>query len=149
MKTSPPLAPHGADDGHNIPSIRQAGLQGQVEFHDSEVGRITLDDGALTLAFSAAFVLAEGAGAGYVQSLVITGTQATVDGPLADGVGRLSQGTLWVDGVALPALPFPYTAPGTVRMELQFSNGIRLTLTAASLVCRFTGDARFVESFAC
>lgn len=126
-----------------------ASLQGQLEFHDSEVRSIALHNGALTLAFSAAFVQADGAGAGYVQSLEIAGTGAAVDGPLPDGVGRLSQGTLWVGGVALPALTFPCTSHGPVRLELQFSNGTRLVITAATLECGFTGDPKFVESFAC
>ena len=124
-------------------------MQGQLEFHDSEVRSIALQADALTLAFSAAFVQTEGAGSGYVRSLEFACTGATVDGPLADGVGRLSNGKLWVDGVALPALPFPYTAPGPVRLELQFSNGTRLAIAAATLVCRFNGDAKFVASFAC
>lgn len=124
-------------------------MQGELEFHDSEVRRIALDGDTLTLAFSAAFVQAEGAGAGYVQSLVLACTGASVDGPLANGIGRLSHGKLWVDGVALPALPFPYTAPGPVRLALQFSNGTRLAITATTLECRFTGDPKFVESFAC
>ena len=132
---------------HHAPA--EANLQGQLEFHDSEVRSSTLTADALTVAFSAAFVQVDGAGAGYVQSLEMAFTGAGVDGPLADSVGRLSHGKLWVDGVALPALPFPYTAPAPVRMELQFSNGTRLTITATTLVCRFTGDAKFVESFAC
>ena len=128
---------------------RLASLQGQLEFHDSEVRSVALEGAALTITFSAAFVQADGAGAGYVQSLVITCTGASVDGPLVDGVGRLSHGKLWVNGVVLPAMPFPYSAPGPVRVELQFSNGTRLAIAAVSLVCRFTGDAKFVESFAC
>ncbi|WP_295950843.1 hypothetical protein [Rhodoferax sp.] len=124
-------------------------MQGQLEFHDSEVRSIALHGDALTLAFSAAFVQADGAGAGYVQTLELGCTGACVDGPLADGVGRLSSGKLWVEGVALPALPFPYTAPGPVQVELQFSNGTRLAIRAATLECRFTGDPTFVESFAC
>ena len=124
-------------------------MQGQLEFHDSEVRSMTLHHGTLTLTFSAAFVQADGAGAGYVQSLEIACTGAIVEGPLADGVGRLSHGTLWLDGVPLPALPFPYTAPGPVRLELQFSNGTRLVMGAVTLECRFTGDPKFVESFAC
>lgn len=124
-------------------------MQGQLEFHDSEVRSIALQVDVLTLAFSAAFVHADGAGLGYVQSLELACTGATVDGPLADSVGRLTHGTLWVDGVARSTLPFPYTAPGPVRVELQFSNGTRLAITAASLACRFTGDPKFVESFAC
>ncbi|BDT67036.1 hypothetical protein os1_12030 [Comamonadaceae bacterium OS-1] len=124
-------------------------MQGQLEFHDSEVRSIALQTDTLTLAFSAAFVQAEGIGAGYVQSLEITCTRATVVGPLADGVGRLSNGKLWVCGRVLPALPFPYAAPGPVRIELQFSNGTRLAISAATLECRFKGDPKFVESFAC
>ncbi len=124
-------------------------MQGQLEFHDSEVHRIDMREGALTIAFSAAWVQAEGVGAGYVQSLVMAFTGATVDGPLADGVGRLSQGKLWVDGLSLPALPFPYTASATVRVALQFSNGVRLEIAANGLVCQFTGDPKFIESFAC
>ncbi len=124
-------------------------MQGHLEFHDSEVRSIALQNDALTLAFSAAFVQADGAGVGYVQSLELACTGARVDGPLADGVGRLSHGRLWVSGRLLPALPFPYAAPGPVRLELQFSNGTRLVLSAATLECQFRGDPKFVESFAC
>lgn len=124
-------------------------MQGQLDFHDSEVGRITLQADVLTLAFSAALVQARSAETGYVQTLEITCTGATVDGPLADGMGRLSYGKLWVCGRVLPALPFPYAAPGPVRLELQFSNGTRLVFSAATLECRFRGDPHFVESFAC
>ncbi|WP_367849665.1 hypothetical protein [Rhodoferax sp. WC2427] len=124
-------------------------MQGQLAFHDSEVRSVVLRADALTLAFSAAFVQADGAGAGYVQSLEIACTGATVDGPLADSVGRLSHGKLWVCGRVLPALPFPYAAPGPVRIELQFANGTRLVVSAATLACRFKGDPKFVESFAC
>lgn len=122
-------------------------MQGQLEFHDSEVRSSTLLAGTLTIAFSAACVQAENAG--YVQSLVLELTEAAVDGPLTGGIGRLLHGTLWVDGVALPAVRFPYTVSGRVRMELQFANGIHLAISATSLVCRLTGDPRFVESFAC
>jgi hypothetical protein len=122
-------------------------MQGQLEFHDSEVRSTTLLAGTLTVAFSAACVHADNAG--YVQSLVLELTEAAVDGPLTDGIGRLLHGTLWVDGVALPAVRFPYTVSGRVRMELQFANGIHLAISAASLVCRLTGDPHFIESFAC
>nr|WP_315203021.1 hypothetical protein [uncultured Albidiferax sp.] len=124
-------------------------MQGQLDFHDSEVGRITLQADVLTLAFSAALVQARSAETGYVQTLEIACTGATVDGALADAVGRLSHGKLWVCGRVLPALPFPYAAPGPVRLELQFSNGTRLVVSAATLECRFRGDPHFVESFAC
>jgi hypothetical protein len=124
-------------------------MQGQLEFHDSEVRSIDMQADALTIVFSAAYVRTPAAGAGYVQSLVMAFTGASLDGPRADGIGRLSHGMLWVDGVAQTALPFPYTTAGPVRVELRFSNGTHLNILATSLVCRLTGDPQFIESFAC
>lgn len=124
-------------------------MQGQLEFHDSEVHRIELQAGDCRIAFSAASVQAQGLGAGYVQSLELRCPGAWVDGPLADGLGRLVQGQVWVQGQALARLPFPYTAPGPVRLLLQFANGVRLDIRADGLLCQFSGEPGFVESFAC
>ena len=124
-------------------------MQAKLEFHDSEVRSIDTHADTLRLAFSAAYVHLDSVRAGYVQSLEMQFRGAAWDGPVADCVGRLSAGRLLLDGSAQSSIPLPYSSSGTLRVELQFSNGAHLHISAAALVCRFTGDPTFVESFAC
>ncbi|WP_394787224.1 hypothetical protein [Rhodoferax sp.] len=119
------------------------------EFHDSEVRRIAAQDGALQILFAAAFVRVGTASSGYAQSLEMQFLDARWDGILADCIGRLSDGRLLAGASAQSSIPLPYASAGPVQVELQFSNGARLQIRAASLLCRFTGDPQFVESFAC
>ena len=126
-----------------------------LEFHASEIRSIEAAGDELTVYFSAASVQrTDGASitgnvTGYLNALEMRFGTATWDGPLADCMGRLTDGKLVAAGVpqARPALPCTHT--NGVTVELQFANGVQLFITAASLACRFTGEPRFVEDFRC
>lgn len=124
-------------------------MQANLEFHDSEVRSIRALVDTLRIAFSAAWVRVAPDQAGYAQSLQIQCLGARWDGPLADCMGRLSSGRLLDGDSVLSSLALPYASIGAVRLELQFSNGTQLQIHAQSLLCSFTGDPKFVESFAC
>ena len=76
-------------------------------------------------------------------------TQATWSGALADGVGRLSTGALSIDGVPLSPVPLPLARAGKVALTLTFANGTLLSIAARSVLIRFSGEPRWVESYAC
>ena len=120
-----------------------------LAFHDSEIHSVAMLADTLTLAFSAAYVQLADKRSGYMQSVKMEFRQATWVGPTADCVGRLSDGTLWVNGAPQAPLTLPYASAGPVRVELRFSNGANLAISAQAMVCRCTGDPQFVESFAC
>lgn len=114
---------------------------------DSEVSAITVDTGALTLAFSAAAVR-RGDEAGYVRRLrlrlrgvsQVQGTEA---------IGRIREGRLWVAGRIVGAPLVPGDPAGPVRLELVFQNGVPFVAEAASMDLYFDGDPGFVLSYAC
>ena len=125
----------------------------QFSFHDSEVRSCAPQAPTLTttlaIVFSAAFVQLADGRIGYLQPLRMELCDAVWSGPLAECVGRLSEGRLWDGALQASALPLPYASAGPVRLELRFSNGAQLEARAQSMVCQPDGNARFVESLAC
>jgi len=124
-------------------------MHASLEFHDSEVRSTDAQADTLRIIFSAAFVRVAPDQVGYAQSVEIQCLGAHWNARLADCMGRLSGGRLLVGDSVLSSLALPYASTGPVRLELQFSNGAQLQVHAQSLVCGFTGDPKFVESFAC
>jgi len=124
-------------------------------FHDSEIGSVDLSGDTLVVSFSAAAVHSKSdssghiTAAGYVQGLKMVFTQAEWVGVLGECVGRLSHSVLRISGESLTFIPLPYRATGTIAAELAFNNGAVLSVAASAVVCRFTGEARFLESYAC
>lgn len=127
----------------------------RLEFHDSEVRGVEADADSLRVVFSAAHVHrmderpGRAAASGYAQSVEMEFPEAMWSGALPDCSGRLSDGRVVFDGVAHPIITLPCSLNGPVSAEFQFSNGAWLSVAASALVCRFTGEPRFVESFAC
>lgn len=126
-----------------------------LEFHDSEVWGVESHANSLTVVFSAAYVHRSSgrpgldAGSGYAQSVEMEFSDATWVGSLPECVGRLSDGQVVSNGVAKSVIELPYSSCGPVSAELQFTNGSLLSVSASALVCRFTGEPRFIESFSC
>jgi len=126
-----------------------------LAFHDSEVRVVEPDGLSLTVKFSAASVhrsngpLRMHAEAGYAQSVEMRFSTARWDGPAAECVGRLSEGSVVADGKAQSLIALPYSSKGPVKATLQFSNGSLLSIEAESLVCLCTDDPKFVEAFRC
>lgn len=133
----------------------------QFSFQDSEVRSVTARAQTLNIVFSAAFVRLPDASIGYAQPLRMDLLDASWNGPLegslgersaeplAECVGRLSGGRLWVGGVLQTDLYLPYSSNAPVRLELRFSNGVQLQASAQSLVCQIGDNPQFAESFAC
>ena len=123
-----------------------------LQFHDSEVRQAQTAGADLSVAFSAASVRSsdrQNGIDGYVLNLEMLLTQATWTGARADGVGRLSTGALSIDGVPLSPVPLPLARAGKVALTLTFANGTLLSIAARSVLIRFSGEPRWVESYAC
>ena len=118
------------------------------DFSDSEVRRVEAQGPRLRVVFSAAQVR-RGATAGYAQSLEMVFEQATWTAALAECIGRLRDGHVTVAGARQSRLALPFESSGVLTAELVFGNGTLLSVRAASLLCRFTGDPQFLESMAC
>lgn len=123
-----------------------------LQFHDSEVRDVQATGEGLIVAFSAAAVRSSdrrNGADGYVMNLEMLLTRATWSGAPADGVGRLSTGVLSIDDVPISPLPLPFARDGQVEVRLNFANGTLLSIAAAAVALRFSGEPRWVESYAC
>ena len=130
-------------------------MNGGMELNDYGVRSVEEYTNSLTVAFSAAYEDRSSgrpgfdAGSGYAQSVEMEFSGATWVGPLPECVGRLSDGQVVSNGVARSLIELPYSSSGSVSAEFQFTNGSLLSVSASALVCRFTGEPRFIESFSC
>jgi hypothetical protein len=126
-----------------------------LEFHDSEVGSVTVGDRELRVVFSAAYVHRSpgqpgvDAGKGYLAPVVMTFSEAEWDGELSACCGGVSTGDVECNGVKASLISLPYSSAAPVVACLQFTNGALLTVRAAAMQCRITGQETFVESYAC
>jgi hypothetical protein len=126
-----------------------------LEFHDSEVSSVQCTGGTLCVRFAAAYVHhSEGrpgtdAGTGYAQSLELLFHEAQWSGNVQLCLGKLSDGHLRQGEHTMSLVPLPYQSSTPVAAEFAFQNGEGLSVKAASAVIRFTGEPRFIESYAC
>jgi len=131
------------------------GTNAALEFHDSEVGGVTVLDRELNVVFSAAYVHRSpgrpgvDTGKGYIAPLTMKFREATWEGDLSLCFGKLSTGTIECEGVRAGLVPLPYGSTGPIVVYLQFTNGAVLIVHAAKMQCTITGEETFVESYAC
>ena len=124
-----------------------------LEFHDSLVGSVEYENASLLVAFSSAYIHRSTGhpgidnGAGYVQTAQLLFGEARATGKLSSCKGRLSDGSVHIQGSALSLIPVPYSASGSIKAELVFENGEVLAIVAKSLQCSSFGEPRFVERY--
>jgi len=124
-----------------------------LEFHDSQVGSVEYRNAALLVAFSSAYIHRStgragiDSGEGYVQPAQLLFGEASAKGDLSVCNGRLSHGSVHVEGSALSLIPVPYSTNGSIKAELVFENGEVLAIAAKSLQCSSSGEPRFVEPY--
>ena len=127
----------------------------RLVFHDSEVSSIDTTTNTVVIRFSAAVVHGRpglsGADAttGYLQSVALVCLGVASMQADAGCIGRLSSGMLTTNGQRMNAVPMPYCTSSASKLELDFTNGSRVTLNASGLHLKLSDDSRFIESLAC
>jgi hypothetical protein len=141
----------------------------QLIWADSEVAKVILGHGWLSLRFAAAHVRrldASGGDAwGYLPGLVLqcegvdVNMNATTpmlapmpeDPPeaLPDALGRLSEGRWLVEGQPWPAWELGTALQGVLRLQLRFTNGTELDIAATQARASCPPGAAFRPSLAC
>jgi hypothetical protein len=125
----------------------------QFEFGESEVSSVRLEDGTLTLRFSAARLQdrpgAKDAGHAYLAGLVLRLAEAVAEGPWADGLGRLAVGQAMIAGVRHTALPLLMDVSVPVRLSLHFANGAALEASGSALNVQAPPGATAAEHYRC
>ncbi|MDZ7921602.1 hypothetical protein [Rhodoferax sp.] len=126
------------------------------QLSDSEVTEVRHQEKRVTLYFSV--VAARGLGDqpgdvatewGYAQGVILDLHQAQVQHADDFAAGRIAEGRFFQEGEPLRFIPLPAVRMQANLLELRFANGAVLQLTAQAWQCRFGGEPRFRESYAC
>ena len=120
-----------------------------LEFHDSEVRDVTLEDGVARVRFAAASVRAPDGARGWLPGVVLALSEATQAGDAPHAFGRLAEGRLRHDDRDIPRLALPGTLSGRLELTLRFANGTLLTLRGRTLAPSLPDDALFKEDLSC
>ena len=120
-----------------------------LEFHDSEIRDVVADGGEVRVRFAAASVRNANGERGWLTSVTLALSDATLAGDTAHAFGKLAEGRLRQDGrdIGQPALPD--TLSGQITLSLRFADGALLAARGRSLVLSVADDARFAEDLSC
>ena len=119
------------------------------EFHDSEVRDVVVDGDAVHVRFAAASVRDDQGRRGWLPSVRLTLTDATLQGDARHAFGKLVEGRLDLDGQPVKPLALPATLAGDLDLALRFANGTALALRGRNLAASVADDARFAEDLSC
>jgi len=120
-----------------------------LDFHDSEVRDVVADGDAVHVRFAAASVRDDQGRRGWLASVRLTLTGATLSGDARHAFGKLVEGRLERGGQLVLPLPVPDTLAGDLGLALRFANGTALTLRGRTLAASVADDARFAEDLSC
>ena len=120
-----------------------------LEFPDSEVRDVVADADAVRVRFSAASVRNAQGERGWLTSTVLALADAALVGDAPHAFGKIIEGRLRHDGVAVGRLPLPATLAGELELSLRFANGTSLSMRAATLTLATAHGAIFTEDLAC
>ncbi len=122
-----------------------------LEFADSEVRDVTLEDGTARVRFAAASVRDADGAHGWMPGVVLALSEATLAGEATHAFGRIAQGRLRHDAHDVPCLALPGKLAGRLELALRFANDTWLTLNGRTLALSLPGDALslFKEDLSC
>ena len=120
-----------------------------LEFHDSEVRDVTADGGEVCVRFAAASVRNANGEHGWLTSVTLVLSDATLAGDTAHAFGKLLEGRLRREDrdIGRPALPLALA--GEIELTLRFANGTPLSVHGGSLALNVADDARYTEDLSC
>ena len=124
----------------------------KFEFADSEVAQCTTTAQRLELRFSAARVYEDaktGSGEGVWMSMLLICEISAPLGVELQGIGRLSEGCVRINGQRLRMLPLPFELNELHLLELEFANGSRCVAQGQSLQIQSLNPLCAVGSFQC
>jgi hypothetical protein len=120
-----------------------------LAFHDSELRDVLAEAGTVRLRLAAASVVADDGERGWLPGVVLTLSDATLDGDATHAFGKLAEGHLRHDGQAIARPTLPGTLAGDIVLDLRCTNGSALALRGRALVLAAADDARFAPDLSC
>ena len=120
-----------------------------LEFPDSEVHDVVADGDTVRVRFSAASARGADCERGWLPSVVLTLTRATLVGDPAHAIGKVAEGAVRQDGRNLSRLALPGTLAGELELTLRLANGTLLAARGHSLTLTVADDTRFAQDLSC
>ena len=120
-----------------------------LDFPDSEVRDVAAQDGAVRVRFAAASVRDAAGDRGWLPSVELTLSDATLAGDAPHAFGKLSEGRLRHDGRDIARPTVPGTLAGRIELTLRFANGTQVIAHGRSLALVVADGARFAPDLSC
>ncbi len=116
-----------------------------LEFPDSELRDVVQDGALVRVRLSAAAARNDAGERGWLSSVTLEISAATLQGDATHAFGRIVEGSL--DGVA--RLTVPGALAGGIRLLMRLANGTHFIIRGAALEALVDADAHFREDFSC
>jgi hypothetical protein len=118
-----------------------------IDLRDSEVARIQTVDHRLVVALPV--VAVRGRGGRFLTAVTLQLDEAEVLQRDDGCIGRLADGELRVDGIALPICLVPSAHDGRIELRLHFANGAAFAASGCALRLQVADGAGMVEHLHC
>jgi hypothetical protein len=120
-----------------------------LEFPDSELRDVVVDGATVRLRFAAAAVRDAAGERGWLASVQLEFTGASLRGHTTNAFGKIAEGDLRRDDRAVARLAVPDTLAGDVELALRLANGTRFAVRGRALATTLADGARFAPDLSC
>ena len=120
-----------------------------LDLPDSELRDVVVDGAEVCIRLSAAAVSDDAGGRGWLASVQLRLSGATLHGDTTHAFGRIAEGRLRQDDRGVARLAVPGTLTGDVELALRLANGTQFVARGRALVASVAADARFAPDLSC
>jgi hypothetical protein len=120
-----------------------------LEFPDSELLDVVAEGATVRLRFSAATVRDDAGERGWLASVQLESSGATLYGDTTNAFGKITEGHLRQGDRGVARLAVPGTLTGDLELSLHLANGTRFALRGHALVSTVADGARFAPDLSC
>ena len=120
-----------------------------LEFRDSELRDVVREGTLVRLRLAASAVRNEAGERGWLASVTLEMTAATLHGDVSHAFGKIARASLRQDTRGLRSLDVPGRLTGDVELALHLANGTQFVVRGHTLASSVADDARFTEDLSC
>ena len=120
-----------------------------LEFPDSELLDVVRQGALVRLRLAASAVRNEAGERGWLTSVTLEMTGATLHGDITHAFGKITQAALRQDTRSLRSLDVPGRLTGDVELALSLANGTQFATRGRALEAAVADDARFAQDLSC
>jgi hypothetical protein len=120
-----------------------------LQFHDSELRDAVADGAVVRLRFAAAAVRNAAGERGWLASVQLEFSAATLHGDATHAFGKITEGRLRHDDRGGAPLAVPGSLAGDLELVLRLGNGTQFVARGRALVASVDHGARFTPDLSC